>query len=147
MGVVKGFINIDFTELEEYVDKFQEVVENHDAQVKRILEKIAKEYLVDLAERTPVDTGRLQNQWILDNMNINVVDRGNLYEIELINTTEYASWVEKGHLSYNQFGGPYGWVMGRFYVRKTENLWKHGRLDERIQQEYETWLKNMLEGG
>ena len=147
MGVVKGFINIDFTELEEYVDKFQEVVENHDAQVKRILEKIAKEYLVDLAERTPVDTGRLQNQWILDNMNINVVDRGDLYEVELINTTEYASWVEKGHWSYNQFGGPYGWVIGRFYVRKTENLWKHGRLDERIQQEYETWLKKMLEGG
>lgn len=147
MGVVKGFINIDFTELEEYVDKFQEVVENHDAQIKRILEKIAKEYLVDLAEKTPVDTGRLQNQWILDNMNINVVDRGDLYEVELINTTEYASWVEKGHWSYNQFGGPYGWVMGRFYVRKTENLWKHGRLDERIQQEYETWLKKMLEGG
>lgn len=147
MGVVKGFINIDFTELEEYVDKFQEVVENHDAQIKRILEKIAKEYLVDLAEKTPVDTGQLQNQWILDNMNINVVDRGDLYEVELINTTEYASWVEKGHWSYNQFGGPYGWVMGRFYVRKTENLWKHGRLDERIQQEYETWLKNMLEGG
>ena len=147
MGVVKGFINIDFTELEEYVDKFHEVVENHDAQVKRILEKIAKEYLVDLAERTPVDTGRLQNQWILDNMNINVVDRGDLYEVELINTTKYASWVEKGHWSYNQFGGPYGWVIGRFYVRKTENLWKHGRLDERIQQEYETWLKKMLEGG
>ena len=147
MGVDKGFINIDFTELEEYVDKFQEVVENHDAQVKRILEKIAKEYLVDLAEKTPVDTGRLQNQWILDNMNINVVDRGDLYEVELVNTTEYASWVEKGHWSYNQFGGPYGWVVGRFYVRKTENLWKHGRLDERIQQEYETWLKNMLEGG
>lgn len=147
MGVVKGFINIDFTELEEYVDKFQGVVENHDSQIKRILEKIAKEYLVDLAEKTPVDTGQLQNQWILDNMNINVVDRGDLYEVELINTTEYASWVEKGHWSYNQFGGPYGWVMGRFYVRKTENLWKHGRLDERIQQEYETWLKNMLEGG
>lgn len=147
MGVVKGFINIDFTELEEYVDKFQEVVENHDAQIKRILEKIAKEYLVDLAERTPVDTGQLQNQWILDNMNINVVDRGDLYEVELINTTNYASWVEQGHWSYNQFGGPYGWVMGRFYVRKTENLWKHGRLDERIQQEYETWLKKMLEGG
>ena len=147
MGVVKGFINIDFTELEEYVDKFQEVVENHEAQVKRILEKIAKEYLVDLAERTPVDTGRLQNQWILDNMNINVIDRGDLYEVELINTTNYASWVEQGHWSYNQFGGPYGWVMGRFYVRKTENLWKHGRLDERIQQEYETWLKKVLEGG
>lgn len=147
MGVVKGFIDIDFTELEEYVDKFQEVVENHDAQVKRILEKIAKEYLVDLANKTPVDTGRLQNQWILDNMNINVIDRGDLYEVELVNTTEYASWVENGHWSYNQFGGPYGWVMGRFYVRKTENLWKHGRLDERIQQEYETWLKNMLEGG
>ena len=129
------------------MDKFHEVVENHDAQIKRILEKIAKEYLVDLAEKTPVDTGRLQNQWILDNMNINVVDRGNLYEVELVNTTNYASWVEQGHWSYNQFGGPYGWVMGRFYVRKTENLWKHGRLDERIQQEYETWLKKMLEGG
>lgn len=148
MGVVKGFINIDFTELEEYVDKFHEVVENHDAQVKRILEKIAKEYLVDLAERTPVDTGQLQNQWILDNMNINVVDRGDLYEVELVNTTNYASWVEKGHNIKNRAGGPVlGWCMGQFFVRKTENLWKHGRLDERIQQEYETWLKNMLEGG
>ena len=148
MGVVKGFINIDFTELEEYVDKFHEVVENHDAQVKRILEKIAKEYLVDLAERTPVDTGQLQNQWILDNMNINVVDRGDLYEVELVNTTNYASWVEKGHNIKNRAGGPVlGWCMGQFFVRKTENLWKHGRLDECIQQEYETWLKNMLEGG
>lgn len=144
-----AFIEIDTKELEALAERFEEAESKLQDGIVDTLVYAAELYLRDLITNTPVDTGYLKQQWRNDNPNLDlrVKEVADGYQIELVNYTEYASWVEKGHWSYNQFGGPYGWVMGRFYVRKTENLWKHGRLDERIQQEYETWLKNMLEGG
>lgn len=130
---------------DEYTQQLINVSERYETVLRDTFTKIARKYLVDLKKNTPVKTGKLKKQWDEDNAKINVIPTAKGYYIELVNTTEYASWVEKGHESYNQYGGSYGWVMGRFYVRKTENLWKNGKLDTELKNQFEKWLKNNLE--
>lgn len=130
---------------DEYTQQLISVSEWYETVLRDKFTKIARKYLSDLKKNTPVKTGKLKKQWDEDNVKINVIPTAKGYYIELVNTTEYASWVEKGHESYNQYGGSYGWVMGRFYVRKTENLWKNGKLDTELKNQFEKWLKNNLE--
>ena len=130
---------------DEYTQHLISVSERYETVLRDKFTKIARKYLSDLKKNTPVKTGKLKKQWDEDNVKINVIPTAKGYYIELVNTTEYASWVEKGHESYNQYGGSYGWVMGRFYVRKTENLWKNGKLDTELKNQFEKWLKNNLE--
>lgn len=130
---------------DEYTQQLISVSERYETVLRDTFTKIARKYLADLKKNTPVKTGKLKKQWDEDNAKINVIPTAKGYYIELVNTTEYASWVEKGHESYNQYGGSYGWVMGRFYVRKTENLWKNGKLDTELKNQFEKWLKNNLE--
>ena len=150
-------INVDRRELMKFKDKFQKLVDN-DAEIKNAIAAIGEQILRELIHETPVDTGRLKAQWRKDNSNIalQVHDTGYGWELTLVNTTEYASWVEKGHYAYNQYGGPWpvknakvpdssGWVYGRFFVRKTENVWNNGKLDRSLTIRINNWIKNTLE--
>lgn len=78
--------------------------------------EIAKRLLAKAIKRTPVGVyedgkvgGTLRRGWTID---ANVVRRGSVYEIEVINPVEYASYVEFGHRTRNH----QGWVKGRFMM-------------------------------
>ena len=142
-------ISVETDEFEQFAQSFKSrVIDNWEQVVKNSLLQCAELYLQDVIRATPVDTGDLKRQWRKDNkrlaVKINELSDG--YQIELVNTTKYASWVEKGHESYNQFGGSYGWVMGRFFVRKTENIWQNGKLDKAMQRRINDWMRSLLGG-
>lgn len=141
-----SFIEIDMTEINQLIDDFDKMRTDIPSAITNILSDVAVEYLSDLATKTPVDTGRLKRQWFLDNPNLafKVVKDGDVYEVEVINTTPYAEWVEKGHWSYNQFGGPYGWVVGRFFVKNVETAWKAGKLDKLVERSFMEWIDTYL---
>lgn len=156
-------MDVDYSEFQQFERDFKlRLVDNWSQVVTNSLTQCAEQYLKDLIKATPVDTGKLKRQWRKDNGNISklavkVKEVYNGYEIQLVNTTNYASWVEKGHYSYNQFGGPYpvrnakvpdssGWVYGRFFVKKTEVKWQDGKLDAALQRRINSWMKELLSG-
>ena len=145
----KAFIEIDTKELEALAERFEEAENKLQDGIVDTLVYAAERYLRDLITNTPVDTGYLKKQWRNDNPNLDlrVKEVADGYQIELVNYTEYASWVEQGHWSYNQFGGPYGWVMGRFYVKNTEVDWDSGKLQNVVTRRINKWLRDMLGGG
>ena len=142
-------ISVDNDELEQFAQSFKSrVIDNWEQVVKNSLIQCAELYLQDVIRATPVDTGKMTRQWRKDNkqLAVKVKEVSDGYQIELVNTTEYASWVEKGHESYNQFGGSYGWVMGRFFVKNTENIWQNGKLDKAMQRRINDWMRSLLGG-
>lgn len=151
----KKFVVVDKVELDEFVDRFSGATQTSSA-IKSILEQVASKYLNDLIQRTPVNKdltaptrGNLKKQWSIDNSNLftQITETANGFYIELVNTTPYASWVEKGHRKVVFGHDTGGWVMGRFYVKKTEVLYQQGKLDSLVEKQFTTWLKNTIEGG
>ena len=84
----------------------------------RIIKELAKRFLREVILRTPVgqyDDGRvggtLRRNWTAQNNNINVRRNSANYEVEIVNATEYAAYVEFGHRTVNG-----GWVNGQFFM-------------------------------
>jgi hypothetical protein len=140
-------LHIDNSELLKLEERFRKAAADKSGIRMAIAESI-EQMLRDLIRNTPVDTGKLKRQWRIDNEDVaaQVREVANGWIIELINTTEYASWVEKGHNIYNQYGGPYGWVMGQFFVKKTEVIWQNGKLDRSLTIQINRWLQSILDG-
>lgn len=147
-------IEIDASDLTKLQKKLSSLIDN-DNWIRQAIAESCELMLKDLIESTPVDTGRLKEQWLKDNPKIVVRNTSDGWTVDLVNTTEYASWVEKGHFSYNQYGGPWpvknakvpdssGWVYGRFFVRKTENIWQNGKLDANLSSRLNEWLTKTL---
>ncbi len=147
-------IEIDASDLTKLQKNLSGLIDNDD-WIRQAIVESCELMLKDLIESTPVDTGRLKEQWLKDNPKIVVRDTSDGWTVDLVNTTEYASWVEKGHFSYNQYGGPWpvknakvpdssGWVYGRFFVRKTENIWQNGKLDANLSSRLNEWLTKTL---
>ena len=63
-------------------------------------------------KNTPVDTGTLRRNWAIGEIR----DTGDGYEVEILNPTEYASYVEYGHRTRDHTG----WVQGKFFMTKAE---------------------------
>lgn len=125
--------NADITQIKELQKKVQAIL---DGDIDKICMKCAKQLaqrlLRKVEKRTPVGVyaaesgvtgGNLSRKWTIGN----VAKTGNLYTIEVINQTEYASYVEFGH---RQTPGRYvpvlgkrlkkGWVNGRFMLTISE---------------------------
>ena len=98
---------------------------NREAEYILFMESLAKEIamrlLAKVKKRTPVGVypkgsgktgGTLRRGWSVGNIR----KRGNFYEVEVINTVDYASHVEFGHRTR----GHKGWVKGRFMLTISE---------------------------
>lgn len=121
-------------------------------------QNIAKVLHRHLVEQTPVDTGELRKMWnIDDNLKFTVKRVRNGYEVVLINKAEYASSVNDGHYSYNQFnkgGNPYvvknrtvpykqggkdkTFVFGRFFVEDSIDL-TYPKVERIVMKELMKW--------
>lgn len=78
--------------------------------------ELAARLLSKVIRRTPVGQyndgrvgGTLRRGWTIQ---ANIRKVGNVYEVEVINPTEYAAYVEYGHRTSNR----QGWVPGRFMM-------------------------------
>lgn len=85
----------DFSEFRKLADTFKKALD------ERVVERLIQDILLELAfraeakikRRTPVDTGALRRNWKVSK----VIKKGNTYEVEISNNTEYAQFVEFGH--------------------------------------------------
>lgn len=112
----------DFKQLERMRDKLQQLDTNKVQEICiSLTNEIAGRLLRRVIKRTPVGQypegtgkvgGTLRRGWNIGK----VIQTGNLYEVEIINPTMYASYVEFGHRTRKHKG----WVKGRFMMTISE---------------------------
>ena len=84
-----------------------------DAFYRQAAKELVARLLTMVKKRTPVDTGALRRGWTIGE--VKAVEGG--YEVEVLNPTEYASYVEFGHRTRLSPEGGRGWVKGRFMLQ------------------------------
>lgn len=97
-------ITWDFSEFEKFADNL--VNSDLTKCFEKSTKEIAKLLLKHMKGLTPIDeTGQLISGWNNNSFLVKPVNNG--YLVEIVNTAEYAKWVNDGHTAHNQFGGPY----------------------------------------
>ena len=159
-------LNWDIHELIEFgerivdVDKFNDFMEDATKEIAKILHKM-------LITNTPVKTGTLKAFWQTEeNYSYTVKKVDNGFEVELVNRAVYASSVNDGHYSHNQFnkgGQPYEvkhrtvpytqgnsastFVFGHFFVESTILQLENGRqLESLIRKQLKRWFRWCVNG-
>ncbi|MDO4301550.1 MAG: HK97 gp10 family phage protein [Clostridia bacterium] len=109
---------VDCKELEMFRDNLGKMLNDNDKFIEEITKELAQRLLAMLIKATPADTGFLKKNW-----SVVLTKTSDGYEAEIINNTNYASYVNYGH---RQTPGRYvpaigkklkkGWVDGKFFV-------------------------------
>jgi hypothetical protein len=115
-------LKVDASGLKDFEQQLKQLTEG---DMQRFTEQMVKELaeiaFAKIVERTPVGDypassgkqgGELKRDWKIGT----VVKKRNLYEVEIINDKDYASYVEYGHRTVNHSG----WVPGRFMMTISE---------------------------
>lgn len=147
----------DFRQFKEFQEKLQKLEQSDfDAFCEASAKELAARLLAKVVKRTPTGKhaleegkmgGTLKRGWSIGAME----KRGNMYCIEVINPTFYASYVEYGH---RQQPGRYvpaigkrlkeGWVKGKFMLTISEQ-----ELDSQapsiLEKKLTQFLKNCIE--
>lgn len=149
----------DFSEFADFANK---LVDNRlEETFERITKEISETLLKYMKGFTPKgETGKLIRGWDGNAFLVKKVSNG--YEVEIVNEVEYAAWVNDGHRSYNQYGGPYKihdrvkvtsphqwqngdhayYVFGHFFVeRGIVSLTNTTEIETIIMRELEKWWK------
>lgn len=152
-------MSTDYRQLEAFRDRLA------NAQYEEFIQSCAKElaarFLRKVIKRTPVGQypegsgktgGTLRRNWSVDNADMVVEKKGNVYQITLTNNTEYASYVEYGH---RQQPGRYvpaigkrlkrAWVEGQFFMTISEKEIQD-QADGIIEKKFENFLKEIMNG-
>lgn len=131
-------VNIDgLKKLKEKLEDQQNQLDNY---MKLLASDIAALLLRKVIKRTPVGVyphktgGNLRRGWTVGE----VVKTNNGYKVEVINSVEYASYVEYGHRTRNHKG----WVSGRFMLTISENEIRDN-LESIIQKRLKVILEKM----
>ena len=113
MGVKRS--KLDIKELKAFRDRLDGLAgkTDLDAFYRQAAQELAARLLAMVKKRTPVDTGALRRGWTIGE--VKAVEGG--YEVEVLNPTEYASYVEFGHRTRLSPEGGRGWVKGRFMLQ------------------------------
>lgn len=115
-------LKIDTSGLKAFEQQFKQLdagaMQHFTEQMVKELAEIA---FTKIIERTPVGVypassgkqgGTLRRNWSIGE----VIKKGDLYEVEITNSTDYASYVEFGHRTVDHAG----WVDGRFMMTISE---------------------------
>lgn len=98
-----------FDGLDEWEKRLSQAIESqYPAEFREMVIDIAEELEGKVKEKTPKDTGNLQDAWHIGT----IEKRGNEYYIEVCNNVEYAEPVEYGH---RKRGGK-GFVKGAYMM-------------------------------
>lgn len=109
------------------------------------IKELAARLLRKVIKRTPSDTGNLRRNWAVSDVRKN----GENYEIEVSNSTEYASYVEFGHRQTpGRFVPAIGkrlkksWVKGKFMLTISESELQK-QAPTVIEKKITEWLKKL----
>ncbi|MDF2881579.1 MAG: protein of unknown function phage head/tail component [Clostridiaceae bacterium] len=136
----------DFSQFIKMRDRFQQLqTEDLQTLAMDLTNEIASRLFARIVKRTPVGQypsgsgkvgGTLRRGWTIGE----IQHIGNMYQIEIINPTEYAIYVEYGHRTANHKG----WVRGRFMMTISEKE-INNQMPKIIQKritEYLEWCMN-----
>lgn len=138
-------IKVQFDGLKE----FQKIIEEMETEKEQLMidtiKELAARLLRKVIKRTPSDTGNLRRNWAVSDVRKN----GGNYEIEVSNSTEYASYVEFGHRQTpGRFVPAIGkrlkksWVKGKFMLTISEDELKR-QAPAVIEKKITEWLKKL----
>lgn len=112
----------DFSQLRQLQRQIEALQKDQDRFCEECAKYLAQRLIAKVRQRTPVDSGNLRRNWTT-----NIHKEGQNYVIELINQTEYASYVEYGHRQEpGRFVPAIGrrlkkaWVPGQFMLTISE---------------------------
>lgn len=140
----------DFSEFNEFANRIQDF-SKFEVFAKQITNEIVNALREALFENTPVLTGNLSTNWGgQENYSFKIKKFDYGYSVTLYNRAandkgfKYGLAVNDGHWSKNQYGGPYKWVVGRFFVEKSIILTaESAELESIIMRELEKWWESV----
>ncbi len=106
-----GF-KVDFSELDNLQDKLKITQQNYEYFLRNFLIEMANRVIAKTKPRTPKDTGSLRGAWQLGR----ITNNGKMLEIEINNSTEYATEIEYGHRIVRN-NVEVGYYNGRFMLK------------------------------
>lgn len=133
----------DFSEFRAMADRFHSAVEIKASEqfTREVLQELGNMLLRSTKRRTPVDTGLLRRTWFITA----VRQRGDVFEIEIYNNTEYAPWVENGHRVVVH-GETVGWCEG-FFMLLLSMIDVERLAPEVIGKRSNQFLRRLMNGG
>lgn len=130
-------IKVDIKQLERLRDNLQALDKDLNDFLEGCAKELAARLIATVIKRTPVATGTLRRAWSTNH--IKVRHEGSSCVVEIINPTEYASYVEYGHRTANHTG----WVPGQCMLTISEEEIRQsapGILEQRIKK----WLSGVV---
>lgn len=104
--------SFDFRQVERLQQQIRQLQQDHDKMCRECAKYLAQRFLRIVTQKTVVDTGTLRRGWTVGE----IQKQGDNYTVEIINQTEYASYVEYGHRTPSHKG----WVPGKFMMTISE---------------------------
>jgi hypothetical protein len=137
----------DLHELTDFGDNLKSLGSAFSPHLKQITREIAEALREALFKNTPVLTGNLSANWGgEENYSFQVKAHDYGYSVTLYNRAandnkfQYGLAVNDGHWSKNQYGGPYTWVIGKFFVEKSIiQVANSTQIEEIIMKELQKW--------
>lgn len=102
----------DYREFEKLLANFKDLQKQHEVFIRNFLVEMGMRAIVQTKKLTPVDTGNLRNNWELSQ----AYRKGDELYILLFNPTEYASFIEDGHMQRSR------WVPGEWQGDRFEYI-------------------------
>ena len=138
-------IKVQFDGLKEFQKIIEDMEKEKDQLMIDTIKELAARLLRKVIKRTPSDTGNLRRNWVVSDVRKNDSN----YEIEVSNSTEYASYVEFGHRQTpGRFVPAIGkrlkksWVKGKFMLTISEDELKR-QAPAVIEKKITEWLKKL----
>ena len=138
-------IEVQIEGLKDFQKLLQEMKAEEERFMTETIKELAAKLLRKVIKRTPVREGLLRRNWTVSDVRKN----GSNYEIEVSNSTEYASYVEYGH---RQTPGRYvpaigkrlkkSWAKGKFMLTISEEELRK-EAPAVIKRKISEWLKKL----
>jgi hypothetical protein len=121
------------------IDKFrkelEEMLEDAAGVEKIILDKVGNKAVRRLKENTPVDTGFMRKSWRSAPA---VKNKANEVTKTIVNTADYAEYVNYGHRIVNKKGETVGFVKGHYKLEKAL-----GQAEKELVQAFEEEIRRI----
>lgn len=92
-------MSLDYSGFEKLLVSVKELQKDHEAFIRSFLLEMGMRIIAQTKKLTPVDTGVLRETWELSD----VFRKGDDLFIVITNPTEYASFIEDGHMQSKRF--------------------------------------------
>lgn len=125
-------MSYNFKKFEMLKNSFEQANKDFESWLISFLLSNANVGIKQLKDNTPLDTGNLRRSWRLSEY---YAKEDGTLEIWFINTADYSSYVELGHMTANRKK----WVPGKFFMKTTlEKL--EANLPRRFEKDFRIFL-------